>query len=359
MTTSTLERSTAEIDAYIAQRGSTWQPVDLALVLAGDDAEEKPSVLALEDGASLLYLNRLNSIASVPESLKSWLALEATRQELLAGNVVVYIDFEDSARGIVARLRDLGVADDVIVEQFVYVQPAEPVEAGHAELEAALARKPTLVVVDGVTEAMTLEGLSLKDNSEVAEFYDRLPRWLAKRGPAVLLLDHVTKSKEDRGKFAIGAQSKLAGIDGAAYSVKMTSPFRRGRTGRAKLLLTKDRLGWIDAEGKQRLVANIEADSFDDAVTIRLSVPVASEDFRPTCLMERVSRALENRKNEGANWSWIQKNVTGKTEWKHKALDVLVNEGFVTVETILNAHVHHSVRPYREPENTREQDAGQ
>ena len=50
----------------------------------------------------------------------------------------------------------------------------------------------------------------------------------------MLLVDHVTKSKDDRGRYAIGAQAKLAGIDGAAYSVKMVSPFGRGRTGRAR-----------------------------------------------------------------------------------------------------------------------------
>lgn len=355
-----LDGSNAEADNGAAQR-STWKPVDLAAVLGSDAEEEKPSVLAREDGACLLYRGRLNTLFAPPEQLKSWLALGAARQELLAGNDVVYIDFEDSARGVVERLRDLGVEDQLIVDKFVYIQPAESVEAGRPELEAALARNPTLVVIDGVTESMTLEGLSLNDNAEVAEFFARLPRWMAHRpdGPAVLMLDHVVKSREGRGNYALGAQSKLAGIDGAAYTVTMTMPFGRGRIGHGNLCLTKDRLGWIDAEGKIRLVANIEAESYEGAVAIRLTAPVPTDEFRPTVLMERVSIALENRMSEGANWSWIQKNVKGKGEWKHQALDVLVREGFVTIESgNHNAHVHHSVRPYREAEESREQDAG-
>lgn len=351
--TTTLDRSAAEVDAWVKQRGSTWVPVDLGQFLAGDDQDERPSVLAREDGSRLLYSGRLNAFNAEPESIKTWLALRAAADELRVGNVVVYLDFEDSPRAIVERLRALGVTDELIAEQFIYVQPTERIELGRAELEAALARKPTLVVIDGVTEAMTLEGLSLKDNSEVAEFYERLPRRVARRGPAVLLLDHVVKATDNRGRFAIGAQSKLAGIDGASYAVKMTTPFGRGRIGHANLYLTKDRLGWIDAEGKNRLVATIEVlSAADGTVDICLKAPVASEDFRPTVLMERVSLALENRTTEGANWHWIQKHVTGKNEWKHLALNVLVNEGYVAVESGNHkALIHRSVRPYREADD--------
>ena len=104
-----------------------------------------------------------------------------------------------------------------------------------------LARSPTLAVLDGVTNSMTLEGLSLKDNTEVAQFYTRLPRWIARRGPAVLLLDHVAKSIDGRGRFALGAQAKLAEIDGAAYTITMTQPFGRAGAHRASSLFSSPR----------------------------------------------------------------------------------------------------------------------
>ena len=70
------------------------------------------------------------------------------------------------------------------------------------------------MVIDGVTEAMTMHGLELKDNADVAKFVELLPRPLARMGAAVVLVDHVAKDTGGRGRFAIGAPHKLAGIDG-------------------------------------------------------------------------------------------------------------------------------------------------
>jgi len=98
---------------------------------------------------------------------------------------------------------------------------------------------------DGVTEAMSLQGLELKDNADVAKFVVLLPRSLARMGGAVVLVDHVAKDRNGRGRFAIGAQHKLAGIDGAAYSIEVIRPFGRGMRGLSRLTVTKDRPGFV------------------------------------------------------------------------------------------------------------------
>jgi hypothetical protein len=352
------KQALSRLDRWLPKVGSTstWEPVELAAILDGDaELQDRPTILALTNGVSLIYPCRVNAIYGEPESLKTWIALEACRQELRLGNCVLYIDFEDSPRAIVHRLRSLGAADDLIRSNFIYVQPEERVTAGLTKLEAALARSPTLAVIDGVTEAMTIEGLSLSDNADVATFYDRLPRWLARRGPAVLLIDHVVKSNDDRGRYAIGAQAKLAGITGAAYGVTMKSAFGRGRTGRAQLYLRKDRPGWVSTEGAKRLAANIEATSIDEEVEIRLVAPVPSEEFRPTFLMERISRYLEDVQHDGASGYRIREDVSGSTVGKLQALDVLVAEKFVTVEPgTRNSNIHRSVRPYRERDDLSE-----
>jgi hypothetical protein len=327
--------------------GSSWQPVDLLGILSGEGDDEQPAVLAVEGGGRLCYPRRVNALYGEPESIKTWVALVACAQALLAGLVVVFIDYEDSPRAVVQRLRALGVPDDVIAARFVYIQPGEPIAAGETNLDAALARGPSLVVLDGVTEAMTVEGLSLKDNGEVAQFYSRTPRRIARCGAAVLLIDHVTKSREERGRYAIGAQAKLAGLDGAAYVVKMVTPFGRGRTGRARLLLTKDRQGWVKTEGKDRRAAEVEAISDEERVTIRLTAPVPAEAFRPTFLMERISRELEAR-TEPASGKALRDAVKGKTDAKLAALEILVTEHYVTTEPgKRGAVLHRSVRPYR------------
>ena len=79
-----------------------------------------------------------------------------------AGNVVVYIDFEDSAASVVGRLVDLMVPPAIILERFAYVHPAEPLklETARRDFASLVALRPSLAVFDGVTESLALEGLS-------------------------------------------------------------------------------------------------------------------------------------------------------------------------------------------------------
>ena len=99
---------------------------------------------------------------------------------------------------------------------------------------------PYFAVIDGVTEALTIFGLDLNDNADSARWYQQLPRPIVRRGAAVLLIDHVTKDREGRGRFAIGAQHKLAGVD-VAYGVEVVEPFGGGRDGLVKVTVAKDR----------------------------------------------------------------------------------------------------------------------
>ena len=69
------------------------------------------------------------------------------------------------------------------------------------------------MVIDGMTEAMVLHSLDPDHNADVARFMATLPRVLTKTGASVIVIDHVTKARESRGRYAIGAQHKLAAID--------------------------------------------------------------------------------------------------------------------------------------------------
>lgn len=276
---------------------TSWAPVDLASLVAGGVPEEAPAALARSDGVLLLYPGRVHALYGEPESLKSWVALEACRQELESGRHVVYIDFEDSYRGLYGRLRALGADDAAIFSLFHYVAPVERISAaGWADLEAALEPGPTLVVIDGVTEAMTGEGLAIEKNADIALFYDRLPRPLARRGPAVLMLDHVVKAKDSRGRFAIGGQAKLAGLDGAAYAIEPKVAFGRGRTGISRLYVTKDRLGRIAAHttGKDRLLGEVRAtaDLSGGVVTVTIGAVDDTPDTMPPARRKLLNAAL-------------------------------------------------------------------
>jgi KaiC/GvpD/RAD55 family RecA-like ATPase len=152
-----------------------------------------PSILEREDGTCLLYRGKLHSLYGEPEAGKGWVALKAATDQLAAGEHVVYIDFEDDAETAVERLRALGAKPKAIRDRIRYLRSDEPLsEAGKADLEAALEPAPSLVVLDGMTEALALEGLDLNSNADVAQWIVGLPRCIAvESAAAVLIIDHV------------------------------------------------------------------------------------------------------------------------------------------------------------------------
>jgi KaiC/GvpD/RAD55 family RecA-like ATPase len=119
-------------------------------------------MLRREDGNNILYAGKVNALFGESESGKTWVALEAVRQELAKGNCVFYIDFEDSARGIFNRLKTLNCDMDRL-KSFKYANPDEPLGDGIGEIMKTEIGKylPTLIVVDGVNAAMNLLGLDL------------------------------------------------------------------------------------------------------------------------------------------------------------------------------------------------------
>jgi len=332
---------------------SSWEEISLAAVLAGDQEDGKPTILTRSDGVGLIYSGRLHMIAGEPESGKGWLACHATAEQLAAGHHTAYFDHEDVPATVVGRLRDLGVSAADILERFHYVRPEEPLP-DRAYIDRLLDFEPTLVVVDGLTEALALEGLELKDNSDIARYIARVARPLKHAGAAVALIDHVTKDRETRGRFAIGAQHKLAAVD-VSYRLDVLEPFGREREGLVKVTVTKDRAGYVRGHAEGDRIALLRLSSRDGEVSVTLDPPDGQGDggsFRPTHLMERVSRALEGAP-DGLGLNAIRSSVKGNNDAKTLALELLTGEGYVRRERVDGRSVKHlSERAYREADET-------
>ncbi len=315
------------------------------------EGQSPPSILARVDGPCLLYAGRGHQISGEPEACKGWIALRAVADVLAGGKAVIYIDFEATAAELVERLIALGVAMSTIVGQLTYFAPHEPLtDACREKLDAALDRGPALVVLDGVTEALTVHGLDLGDNTDVAKWLELLPRPAARTGAAVLAIDHVVKDKESRGRYASGAQHKLAGID-VAYSVHVVEPFGRGREGEVEIKVRKDRPGHVrtHVEGEDVAIVRLRSDPETGAVEVVLEPPGARGDFRPTTLMERLSEAIELE--PGMSVNKIRKAVKGKSDAKEQARHLLIAEGYVKVEAEGNEYRHSNARLYRAHED--------
>jgi len=216
--------------------------------------------------------------------------------------------------------------------------------------------QPELIIVDGVNAAMTLLNLELTSNRDATFFSQQLLKPLAGSGACVVTIDHVPKSKDNRGNYAIGAQAKRADINGCAIAVEVSLPFGRGMNGELNLKVTKDRPGAVRENSKEaKFAGTVQLKSTADGmVTMIIESPqmVAGDRTRPTHLMEQVSKTLEAA-SMPLSKSAVIKEVKGKTEWVMIAIQILIDEKFIVIENgSRNALNLRLVRQYREADDS-------
>ncbi len=357
---SRVRRWFAENRPWEGKPGS-WVPADLGPVLDGSYQAPVPSVGARSDGHGLFYPGRLHALGAEPEAGKSWLACLACAQEILKGSTVVYVDFEDDAAGIGGRMLALRTEfrtdPSILAARFAYICPSEPlftrwrkfgdkgIEEARSELDdftlTIRALRPSLVIFDGTTEALALHGLNVRDETDVAEWQNRVLRPVARLGPAVVWLDHPVKDRESRGRFDIGSEHKLAMVDGASYALLAVRPFGIGMEGCSDLYIRKDKPGQLRRQGRpgrdglclygRLTVTGDSAEVVHAAVYPPADAPVLT---RPTVFMERVSRALEAHQAAGGkvpSQNEVRQMVPGDHNLKAQALLALEREHHVTV----------------------------
>lgn len=339
---------------HATERGS-WEPVDVAAVVTGivtgTTVRTVPEILTRDDGSALLYPGKVNGIHGDSGSGKTWTALYASAQTILAGGNVVYVDLEDSPADVITRLLALSVPPEKIIEHFRYVQP----ETAFAEGAGGFLNAVTdarLVVIDSTGESLSIEGLNPNADEDIAAWFRSVPKRIAKLGPAVLVLDHMPKSS-DSDLWPIGSQRKRAAIDGAQYLQEVMVPFSREKAGAARLVCAKDRHGTY---ARAQRVAVLQVTPDNGTVRLGLHAPegasAASGSFEPTALMEKVSRALEGAAGP-CSYRGILERVEGKKEYIRRAVDALIASGHVTTTPgPRNSIEHTSARPYRDGEHS-------
>ncbi len=346
---------------------STWLPVDLAPHLDGSYVALVPTMLERADGNRLIYPGKVHSIYGESESGKSFVAQYACAVEIMAGRKVLYLDFEDSPGEVAHRLKLFGATSAQIKENFIYVQPFESLTGyeSNKAFKGLLASTYSLCVLDGYTVAMSLITQPTgTPESQVAAFMRVLPKQVVRyTGAAILTIDHVVKSKDGRGRFALGSQEKLNQVTGAAYSIEVAKAIYPGARGELVLRVTKDRLGQVRRNaGKWRAsdqtqeVARVVVDSTDSTwCNVIVGNPTRrdqTEDgspWQPTHAMEAISRFLESCP-EPVSTQEVKRNAKAKAETTLQAINALVDGGYVErVAGARGTNLHKIVTAYREP----------
>jgi hypothetical protein len=140
------------------------------------------------------------------------------------------------------------VSIDVILSKFTFVGPDEKVTP--EALAALLDPAPSLVVFDGVSEAMYLHGWMGNDTDGAAAYRRHLVKPCTAAGAAVLSADHVPKDQDKQGRSAIGSIHKGNGLTGSLIKLENVEAFGRDRRGASKVFVTKDRPGYLLRHGR-------------------------------------------------------------------------------------------------------------
>jgi hypothetical protein len=326
-------------EAILSEDESSWKPLPLSDYYDGLFAPPIATILNRNDGAGLIYQGRVHSFYGESESGKSWVAQIATAELLKDDKKVIYIDFESDALDIVNRLKSLGVSRANLLQYFTYIRPEAARNADDPYWQAILEpESATLVVIDGVTESLTMWGGETVDNDSITRWMRIFPRTVASAsGAAVVLIDHITKNSETRGRFAIGGQAKLATIDGAAFLVEPIEVLSPGRVGSLTLRVTKDRPGFVRKSAgawrksdRTQESAVIVIDSTKAQIQYLIGKPADEDELNEKMIFKKYLEMAEFIHNHpGCNRRELNDGVKGDKVAIGERLDVLIRDGFV------------------------------
>lgn len=269
---------------------SSWTAMDLTPYLDGTVERAEMSVGAhRKDGLRFFYPGLEHAVIGETEGGKTWFLLASAAEELITGNRVVYVHFEENdPGGTVSRLlRQFKVPSQRILDDFLFFGPEHPVPAGRIA-EICDERVPTLVVLDGQNEAMALHSQKINDPDGAADFRRKLVKPWTRRGAAVAAADHVVKDPGQNGMgYALGSVHKLNGLSGAGFLVENREAFGEGMKGNSGIYVVKDRPGQLRKAGKATAVprkfhlAEMVIDDTGDMWNICLHAPSAGDGPDP------------------------------------------------------------------------------
>ncbi|WP_413617131.1 AAA family ATPase [Gordonia rubripertincta] len=226
-----------------------------------------------------------------------------------------------------------------------------------------------LVVIDGVTAALATHGINSNDNDEITRWWREVPNAVATRtGAAVLLIDHVTKSNDGRGRY-LGAQAKLSNISGAAYMLDTTKdPIAPGALGKLTIRCAKDRPGQVRRHGtdyrpsdRSHLLGTLTIDSTTPTTTTvrldsgappaSLSIAATAEDERRAKIMTYITRHTFDAARAGRPVPKFPKDairaeVGGSRDQIYATLACLEAEGYVIAMKPRGGYKMDPTKPY-------------
>ena len=300
--------------------------------------------------AGLLYEGKRHVCSGPQESAKTLIAYHLLLLALRTGVPVAIVDLEMGPVATRRMLHDLGAtpAELALVH---YTEPNGPPTS--TDIETLVQAGVRYVLIDAAAGAFDLTGLDDNSRKDAEKWARAWVDPLFKLGISTIVLDHVTKNSETRGKYAIGSERKTGGAD-VHLGFEALKTLTRGGTGLVKVSAHKDRGAYM----QRPVVAMIDLTSDPDThqVTIDIRPPeptMAAEDgaFRHTIYMERVSKVLEANNGEPMSKNQIETADGGNRDHIRTAIAELVQDGYAaTQDGPRNSILIHLKRQFRKDE---------
>ncbi len=340
----TAEATIPNVTANGTQPVDSWTPINL------NTLPDQPPVQPTLGNIGIVYPGKRHVFSGPQESAKTLAAYAIGLQVVRHHGRLILIDFEMGAWDARNRLRELGATPDDLTS-IDYLEPAEP--ALPTTMPRLLEHTPALVIIDAAAGAFDLQGLDDNKRQDVEKFTRLFVRTFWQAGVATIVIDHVVKNNETRGKYAIGSERKVGGAD-VHLGFEVITPISRGKSGTYKIVTHKDRGGFL----KRGTLANMElhSDPSTHAITWSFEAAEAHDEdhpFRPTKLMQKVSLYLELQPDRTASRNQIETEVEGRGEWIRKAIDALITDGNATQTAgSRRARLVTIITSYRETDDT-------
>jgi hypothetical protein len=259
-----------------APTASTLGREDVGAAMLGEAiGAVPPSGLRRTDGQGLLYEAQSHAIQGEPSSGKTWVGLVAASQEIAQGRTVLWLDYETSCPRIAQRLLALGADPDLVRKYFVYLRWPRLDHVGLAQLASLVAAEsPVMIVVDSMAKALQAQDLDEDRAPEILEWWGTVGRVLRTGTETLVLLDHVVKANDSRGRYARGSGAKLAETD-VALILEIVKPWSRELAGHARLKVAKDRDGYLGAPGTVVAIVRFDPLAGGGVLEIRVDPPEA------------------------------------------------------------------------------------
>jgi hypothetical protein len=165
----------------------------------------------------------------------------------------------------------------------------------------------------------------------------------------VVVIDHVTKSRDNRGNWAIGAQHKKGACTGSQFLFEKVHEFGRGMKGMSRLILAKDKPGYLNQEYVgAKLIAEFWLDGTEPGVlTPSLLVPTSASQVTQVSasLMELLSNYISINAGLKKDTIFTGCGSTVETKFLKAAFDKLRVDGYIATD-LTNHDCWRTVKPF-------------